>query len=137
MNTKNIALCLGRAARLPRAWPGTERGESVGPHTTRNTPTLSPKTQKRVLGPERTATLPRPAPALSGGSTRQKHAETPQNQPKRLRKRKNQSTRKPQTSKTRKTEAYRAQRRCENQLSTAAPRDLSTLPWTPPSKGAS
>ena len=31
----------------------------------------------------------------------------------------------------RKTENYRAQQRCDNQLSTAAPRDSSTLRWTP------
>ena len=97
----------------------------------RTTPKPSPKTQKRVLGHDRTARLPRPAPALSGGVGRTKTRRNTQNQPKRFRKRQNQSIRKTQTSEPRKTENYRVQRRCENQLSTAAPRDLSTLRWTP------
>ena len=38
----------------------------------RNTPKPSPKTQKRVLGQDRTARLPKPGPALSGGVGRTK-----------------------------------------------------------------
>ena len=61
--------------------PGTERGDRQDKNT-QGHPKTQPKTQKRVLGHERTTRLRRPAPALSGGgSAGQKHAETPQTNP--------------------------------------------------------
>ena len=51
--------------------------------TRRKTPKPSPKTQKRILGHDRTARLARPAPALSGGGREDKtHRNTPKPGPK-------------------------------------------------------
>ena len=128
---RHIILRLNRAARLPRPWPGTERGVSARRKKRRKHSKPSPKLRKHVLGHNRAARVPRPAPALSGGGSagqnRQEHPKLAQE---------TQKTPEPINKKnpylgTRKTENHRAQRRCVNQLSTAEPLDSLTLRWTP------
>ena len=87
MNTKNIALCLGRAARLPRAWPGTERGESVGPHTQAH-PNPQPENSKTCPGPRKNGHTTQTSPGTERGvdktktrrNTPKPAQETPQTQ---------------------------------------------------------
>ena len=131
---KRVVLYLNRAARLPNGPARSGRGPQD--ITRRNTPKPSPKTQKRVLGHHRTARLPRPAPALGGGGRQDKTRRNTTNHCNGLRKSQNQPIRKTQTSEPRKTKSYRAQRRCENQLSTGCASRFIYVTLDPPCKRA-
>ena len=120
-HAKTTIPCLNLAARLPRPWPSTELGgvgrtgkkhthththsknQHAQPNQTRNTPKLDLKIQKT---PETT----------QGEKPRPQNAENTRNNSRR---------------KTQKSGNYRAWRRRESQLTTAAPLDSSTLRWIP------
>ena len=99
--------------------PGTEREVYVGRNTQQPHQTQTQKLRIRVLCHNR----------AGAGQSKQEHitprpqnAENVRNKPIRI---------PPRPPKHRKTKNYRAQRRCENQLPTAAPRESSTPTWNP------
>ena len=126
-----VVLYHSRSGKITQNAPGPDGGGRQDEKKRRNHPKPGPKLRKRVLDHHRAARLPRPAPTLSGAGRQDKTRRNTPNAPQ-----ENQKTPEPINTKNPdlenpKTEKYRAQRRCENQLSTPAPRYSSTLRWIP------
>ena len=117
---------------MPRPQSGTERGLLAG-QSTQGPPRTRPKNSKNVscAAIERPEYPDQPRHSTGGweGRNEKEHLKPrPQNSENVKGKPRRRPRRPP---KLRKTENYRAQRRCKTQLSKAAPRDTSMLHWTP------
>ena len=100
-NTKNIQFCATERPDYPDHGPALSGGGRPDEKTKEPSQTR-PKTEKTRLGHNRAARVPRPAPPLSTGGRHDKTCRNIPTQPKRLRKRHNQSIRETQTSEPRK-----------------------------------